>query len=72
MATRKALETKGSRGAPVDGRRKKGTKFLYGSGLAPIPFTIKRREKVFICGCGQTGDQPFCDDSCGVSLAGRE
>jgi hypothetical protein len=35
-------------------------------------FEIDKRQKVFICGCGLTGDQPFCDGSCGVSPAGRQ
>ena len=38
----------------------------------PIEFKVKRQQKVFICGCGLTGDQPYCDGSCGVSLADRE
>lgn len=42
-----------------------------GTGKGPIEFKIKRRQKVFLCGCGLTGDQPYCDGSCGVSLADR-
>jgi len=42
-----------------------------GSEVMPIKFKIKRRQKVYICGCDLSGDQPYCDGSCGVSLADR-
>jgi CDGSH-type Zn-finger protein len=42
-----------------------------GSDSSPVEFKVKRRQKVFLCGCGLTGDDPYCDGSCGVSLAGR-
>lgn len=43
-----------------------------GTGSLPVEFKVKRCQKVYLCGCGLTGDNPYCDGSCGVSLANRE
>jgi CDGSH iron-sulfur domain-containing protein 3 len=33
-----------------------------GSGIEPLPFTVKRRsETVWLCGCKHSRHKPFCD-----------
>jgi len=39
-----------------------------GIGSMPIEFVIKEKQKVYLCSCGKTRQQPFCDSSCGVKL----
>ncbi|MBW2187027.1 MAG: CDGSH iron-sulfur domain-containing protein [Deltaproteobacteria bacterium] len=34
----------------------------------PIQFEIKEKQKVYICSCGKSNNQPFCDSTCGVQL----
>ena len=32
-----------------------------GTGLEPIEFKVKTKEKFWLCGCKHSADMPFCD-----------
>lgn len=45
-----------------------GPLLVHGDLVLDTPEGALRETRAALCGCGRTGDQPFCDGACGVNV----